>query len=335
VLLPGMSDVASQGAVVEEPEPTRLRVAGAVPVEGELFTLFKGPFRCDSEGNVSFVPYSPARPQAATSSTLAVRISADGKKTTRFSVAGGLGLDYFADVGIEAIALDNAGSLYALTDVQTRDGSRQFVVAFDADGRYKSKVEIDPEEILVDRFGVVGSGEILLSGYRPRRTTQRIVVMAAGGGRLRDVVVPTESSGEEGPTSSPNPETPTVEHVEAGPDGRLYVGPDAIAGPVWAISSSGTVTGKFALAPPKRDVKLVGIRVSIGRLAAIYDESRPGSSSSWRWIVVHDLSTGEHTDTYGPVTKLVMCYQSGRGLPDRFTLLGVEEGRLQLLAATR
>jgi hypothetical protein len=233
---------------------------------------------------------------------------------------------------VVATALDLNGDLYVLTRSRTDKGNRQDIVSYSRDGKYRSRVEIDAKEIIVDSFAVFGSGEFLLAGERPRSfTSDRLAVLSAGA-PLRDLWLPSESE----PNANGSTETSdvlTMGFAETGRDGRIYLVRNRAKTHVYAISSSGEVDELFELSPPKGDATLSGIHVSHNRLAAIYqlaaDSGRPA-----RQIAVHELPTGELLARYGPISNLVMCYQSADGFPDQFTLLGMKNHHIELVTAS-
>lgn len=335
VLVPGPASPQDSRVNVPSPAPVRLRTGSAVTVAGGTFGHFVGPLQCDPDGNVFFVPAppfpSPPAPPAVTPPDAAVRVSADGKTTTRFSLTSVPGLGNFADSQITATAFDTGGNLYVLAV----GGSRQYIVSFTKSGQYKSKIEIDLHEIMIGSFAVFNSGEFLLAGRPPDDPMRpRVAVLSAGGGSLWDVALSADPALKKGLPVESRMELLDLASAEPAPDGRVYFARRTPRGPVYAVSPSGVVTGKFALVPPRRGATLFSIKVSGHRLAAVY-AGAPASDdgSSVYWVAVHDLSTGEHLASYGPVTRFVLCYRSGEG-PDRFTLLSMKADEMQLLDAS-
>jgi hypothetical protein len=309
------------------PAPTALTISSAVPFDGLGVTLFAGPFRCDADGNVFFVPYRMAAKGEAGTRDTVVRVSGDGKKTTSFGVAAALGVMGAEDSHINATALDAGGNLYVLADVLTPDGSRQMIVSFDNKGQYKTKLELDSKELLVGQLAVFASGEFLLSGRRPNGEA-RLVVMSPSGGSLDGVSLPPSDDEATGPAAVIR----SISWAEPAADGRVYFCQSATGKRVYGVLACGQVDKTMKLVPPRRDAQLVELRVSGKRLAALYEETRPNQASTLRWIVVHDLLSGEAAASYGPVRNLLMCFQSSDG-SDSFTLFDAQGGQRQLLRA--
>jgi len=310
-----------------------LRITGSKVVEGgEPLSLTLGPFRCDSTGNVFYVPVQRREPGRITDADTVVGISSDARTSTRFRVAEG-GLSQPVATRVVATALDLNGDLYVLTRTRTDKGNRQDIVSYSRDGKYRSRVEIDAKEIIADNFAVFGSGEFLLAGERPRSfTSDRLAVLSAGA-PLRDLWLPAESE--------PNPngaaetsDVLTMGFAQTGRDGRIYLVRNKAKTHVYAVSSSGEVDELFELSPPKGDATLSGIQVSGNRLAAIYQIVASDSGRPARHVAVHELPTGELQARYGPISNLVMCYQSVDGFPDRFTLLGMKNHHIELITAS-
>lgn len=311
-----------------------LRITGSKVVEsGEPLSLTLGPFRCDSTGNVFYVPVQRREPGGITYPDTVVGISSDARTSTRFKVSEIGGLSRPVATRVVTTALDLNGDLYVLTRTTTDKGNRQDIVSYGRDGKYRSRVEIDAREIIVDNFAVFGSGEFLLAGERPRSfTNDRLAVLSAGA-PLRDLWLPAESK--------PNPngaaetsDVLTMGFAQTGRDGRIYLVHNKAKTHVYAISSSGEVDELFELSPPKGDANLSGIQISGNRLAAIYQIVASDSGRPARHVAVHELPTGELQARYGPISNLVMCYQSVDGFPDRFTLLGMKNHHIELITAS-
>jgi hypothetical protein len=237
-------------------------------------------------------------------------ISADGKKQTRFNPAAAEPFSDADDVSTLATALDAGGALYALVWVRGGETGNQYIVSFDENDRYHSRVELDSQEIVAQQSEIFGSGEVLLRGRRTQPDGARVAVMAAGGGPLRDVVgLPTTV---EEPTAAP-----ISDHIVRGGDGRIYFAPEGDKW-VYVIEPSGDSQQAFRLATMPRNCRLVDLKAAGQRLAATYYEARPGGGRSW--IAVYDIATGERMDVYGPAPGSPVCYEHD-GARDRFTVL--------------
>jgi hypothetical protein len=276
---------------------------------------------------VFFVPAppfpSPPDPPATTPPDSAVRIAADGKTTTEFSLTS---VPDLADSQVTTTALDLAGAPYVLAAGE----GRQYIVSFTKGGKYRSKLEI-PAEMLVGSFAVFKSGEFLLAGRNLEGPMRPRVAILSGGGSLQDVTLPADPAVGKGLSVESRMRLLDSACAEPAPDGHVYLVRPTPKGPVYAVSPSAGVVGGFALVPPRPEARLLAIKVSGDRLAAVY-EAAPASDeeSSVHWIAVHDLSTGEHLAAYGPVTRIVLCYRYGQGR-DSFTLLSMKDEGLQLL----
>jgi hypothetical protein len=226
-------------------------------------------------------------------------------------------------------ALDAKGRFYVLTNAGRQGAERELIVSFDNEGNHQESVVLEPAKIRVDAFAVFVTGDILLVGDRPGRTGPGVAIRPADGGLLREVWL---SDGVDAGLFSAAASGATI-HAESSWDGRVYLAGNT--GRVYAVSASGDVDARVELGrAPVTGARLVGIRLSGQRLAAIYAEQRPGPmASSVYWATVHDTMTGEPVASYGPMAHAVACYRATTGSPDQFTLYTRLEGRLRLLHA--
>jgi hypothetical protein len=308
-----------------------LRMGDAVTVSSADFGhLFQGPILCDGNGNIALLPVELEAGHRPIPPDTVVRVSADGKTATRFRLADVEGVGNFADSEILRTAFDVDGNLYVLAV----NSVSRYVVAFSDSGKYKWKVALDVDEMLVSSFAVFKGGELLLSGSSGERA--RVAVRGAGGS-LSDVVLPDDAALRQGLSSAERRDLLSFAHAEPAADGLIYFSRQASEGFVYALMASGEVKSRFALAAPSGASRLAALKVSGHRLAAIYRVENPDEtvdeSDTW-WIVTHDLAGGEPLATYGPVRTGVLCYRSVDGFPDRFSLLGMSPaGQLQLVEA--
>lgn len=319
-------------AGVRAAEPTTpLRPGKALPITaGGLGGGLHGPLLCDSDGNLALVPAvldARSRPMA---SDRVVRVAADGRSATTISRASIPGLDSRAELSLEAVAFDAAGALHVLV----KGPADQFLASFASDGRYRSRTDVDYRHFAASSFAVFASGEFLVSGRSPETPTRgRLAVLGASGG-LFDVVLP-----EAAPTAKPSRLTQLayfdLAADEPAADGNVYYARPAPEGFVYAISPAGDIMSRFAIPSPRPKAGLAAIKVSGSRLAAIYREPGVEGEGMTSWVGVHDLASGSRLAAYGPVHNLILCYRSGGGVPDSFTLLGMSgAGQLQLIEAS-
>jgi len=93
------------------------------------------------------------------------------------------------------------------------------------------------------------------------------------------------------------------------------------------------LTPRFELVGPP-DLPLTALRFSHDRVAAFYEgPDRERAGAMIRWAVVHDMATGRHVATYGPLPHMVVCYGAS-GAVDQFTMLRFSDRQWQLLEAT-
>ena len=327
-------DVASQTAASAETQATPLQTLGTVAaaMSPDGYFAWAGPALCDRRENVYFI-VAPPWPTGADGKTVGaapaqrdvVRVSADGKKRTSFNPSANPKFANATELTTIAAALDKHGALFTLIwarwqgDRTHAEKSGQFIVSFNQDGKYKSHLELDAEQILVDQFEVFGSGDFLLRG---RRSTPdpRLAILGATGQTLQDV---RRWSGKF--LEAPSQEImPHFDHMVRGGDGRIYItqeDPGEDGEIVYAISPSGDAERLFKLPRMQKDPRLMGWRASGDRFAATYHQGG-GRSGRW-WVAVYGNAGDEsevQTTLYGPTPGPPICYEY-IGSKDRFTFL--------------
>jgi hypothetical protein len=350
-----MCSIAGAGQAASERAPasaeafaTPLRALSTAQAQfsRDGFFAFVNAPHCDQIGNLYFLLAPHAKPREVEAAAKAgrdlpltqrqvLRLSADGKKKAIFDLAR---IPNFADaktVSTGGIAVDPHGTLFLLVwatwgggDQPERSG--QYIVSFDDKGEPRSQVEVDWREITIQQFEVFGSGQFLLRGRRTRPSEPRIAVFSGDSAKLQDLASWTGDPSDIPDDVPAAGTTPRFDYMARGGDGRIYVAEqDAQSdeAAVYAIGPHGDIETVLDLQRTPRDRRLIDFRSSGNSLAAVYEETAPGSDSSsgeqrkrW-WIAVHDnLPGGELQALYGPVPGPPLCYQR-TGSQDRFTFL--------------
>jgi hypothetical protein len=305
-----------------------LVIADTVTVVGETTWLFAGPIRCDAESNVFFVPGN----RDGTEPDAAVKVSADGKKSTRFSVRSMPELRDVSDGVVYAMAVGYAGELYLV--VGNADG--QSIVTLDSEGRYRSRTWLG--RVGVSAFAPFKSGEFLLWGrWSAEGGPSRLSILPAGGGERKEISLDRSSTSSPARTTKSDHGVTDIGLVEPGQDGNVYMARVSEQGTVrvFAIAASGDVVQRIDLTPPRRRATLVSMKLSANRLAAFFVVGTPSTlgANPPRWISVYDLS-GETIATYSSVPGGLVCYSSGGGIPDAFLFHGSDGKWMQLVHAS-
>jgi hypothetical protein len=298
---------------------TPLRTTSTVAFSESSWFAWMNPARCDTDGNVFVVAVpeadprdvknAPAPPQYTKKPSDILRVSADGKKRIRFSPAAVPAFANAEEVNTIATALSPSGTLFALVWAPRGQAGSQHIVSFDETGQYRSQIEVNVEEMVVQGFEVFGSGEFLLWGTRPWGGPRVSIMSGSSGDLLQDVV--DEDSGR----------TPKVSnHVTRAGDGQIYFVPQGQES-IHAVAPSGLSKYAFRLARVPRNWRLLDLKAAgPRRIAATYYEERPGQNSGRAWFAVYDALLGEQLAVYGPASGAPLCYeQSGR--QDLFTVL--------------
>ena len=306
---------------------TPLHTTSTVSFSQHDWFAWLNPARCDTDGNVFVVPVPEADPRDVKNKSAPplyprklsdiLRISADGRERKLFSLASVPALAKAQEISTVAMTLGPGGIPFALVWAQRGEASgSHYIVSFEESGRYRSHVEVDGDEMAVQRFEVFGTGEFLLQGVRVWGDS-RVAVMPAGGGLLRDVDFLPEVDSEDAGTQ------PRIsEHLARGGDGRIYFVPEGKES-IHVIEPSGLSEHAFRLAPVPRNWRLTDLKAVGPRLALIYYEER-GRETGRAWIAIYDVRDGERRTVYGPALGLPVCYQHV-GQQDQFTVL--KDGR--------
>ena len=300
---------------------------------------------CDENGDSYFLV---ARPITSGSNQVGpravLRMSADGTKRFSFTPAAVPELARAHDLQTVGFALnpDPDGGLFLLVWAETGGQGRQYILAFDKNGEYRSHVKVDSREILAERFEAFGSGKFLLHGRWPDRPEPRLAVLSAAGGEVKDVV---GWSGKYKPLEDPSPAnagSARFDQVVRGGDGRIYLAQlDARQGEdvVYAFRPSGEGGEAFTLRPMPKAPLLLGWKAAGRRFAAAYQSAEPQPAASTNehrgsfWIAVYDNGAvgGDLQPTvYGPAPGPPICYRH-EGSGDRFTFL--QNGKLVTMSA--
>ena len=321
---------AATAAAVSPPqlEPTQVRVRTVVDVFGDepapnAYTAggsvfaFRTPVRCDSQGTAILEPYQSL--SSGRSNDVLIRLTASGQRTL-LELSAAIGLAPGAAANISVTSMDAAGNVYALASVGSE---RRVMASWDNEGQFRWKRALDESTLAVELFGVFATGEFLLVAH-DRRTREDVVAITDGTSEPRRVEFPFTKRGD----------VPERLLAEPGADGRIYL-TQALGDRIYAIAPTGSISASVETARPRGpDVHLASLHVSRGRIAATYQGKPTGQPlTTPRWVVVHDVDTGRHVATYGPLPKMLICYQHLEG-GDQFTMLNFAGANWQRLVAS-
>ena len=272
--------------------------------------------RCDSDGNIYLRVYTGDRRSPV------VRVSPDGKKLTTFEIDPELDLS-----GVQDFWVTDYGELYVLAEKGSDEG---YVLSFDADGKFKDKVRLDVP-IRPNQIAVFDSGDLLVAGREP--ATSSSGRSSANGSALVGIfnnrgqlIKRIEFRKDIKPNPKHSIRRADLHYAEAivnsstvsSDDGQVYFmrhGPD---GPVYAVSSRGTITKTLHLIPPQGAL-LSTVKVAKGNLAAEFIINSVNSQIAGPAPVesvitqIYDLSTGKEVMEYSSVPPIgpdLACYQS-------------------------
>jgi hypothetical protein len=351
-VLPGFISTAEEPTVRAAPSPsevppTPLRTLSTVRAFEGDWLAWSGQPLCDDDENAYFLLIPRVSPRDIREERVGadafnprdvIRVSSDGKKRTTFSPNASSKLAGATDIFTVSSALGRDGTLFLLvwarwsgetTGQPVKRG--QYVVSFDRKGEYRSTIEVDSEEIIVQQFEVFGSGQFLLRGRRSNTAEARVAILSSDGGSLRDVVgwpgFPSAPLEDLSPT--------TVVHFDQmvrGGDGRIYVAEPETREDrdvVYAFGASGETEQVFKLRAMPTRPRLMGWKAAGDRFAAIYlqpeqhDNASAGEVQGKWWIAVYNNVTdaaGIEMTIYGPTPGPPICYQH-KDSKDLFTFL--------------
>jgi hypothetical protein len=304
---------------------TALRTSKSVAFAEDQSLAWKHPVLCDGSGNVFLVPVpradprdvkaAPAPPRYTRPPSDILVVSTDGKIKTVIkpeAVPAFAKADAISTVGL---AFDSSSTLHAVVRVTEGKSRTQYLMSFDSDGKYRSRLEIDPGEMVVNRFAIQKSGDVLLVGTK-LGVGPRIAIMEAGGGGFHDVFIGANEGDDHEQSLAGSPRVSDI--LLRGSDGRIYFVPRGQES-VHVIEASGESRFAFNLTPMARNVRLVDLEEANNRFAAVYFEE--GLAQGGRvWVTVYDALLGERVAVYGPIASLPVCFESRDG-QDQFTLL--------------
>lgn len=348
---PAASPVPPESAATVPVTPLR-EVGTARFAESGTFLAWVEPALCDAKADVYLVLAPYAKPREVGAARAAgrdlplvprqvLRIRADGKQRLTIDPAKCRRLDgKQLTTGGLAVTPDGSPLLLVWATWGEAGKGAQYLVPFDSKGECRSPVEVDWHEILVEQFEVFGSGDYLVRGRRTETSEPRIAVLSADGTNLRDIVgwagQPSVFPDDEAADDSPH----RFDFMARGDDGRIFVAeqdPSRDEVVVYAFAPSGVTETLLGLKPMPRDRRLMGLRSSGGRIAAVYfaegpeAESPSGEPRGRAWIAVYDSGAGgELQRLYGPAPGVPVCYERS-GSEDRFTFV-VDGDRLVTMA---
>ena len=243
------------------------------------------------------------------------------------------------------------GDVYQLFYVK-KDANR-YVVAFNKDGTYKSKIKLDAGfELLVSQVAVFPEGELLVTGQKFVRDGNKNVkwpftgIFSASGNLLKEVSLKDDeelynmaSSNDPKVVSAPGRGTNSpVERgvLEVGDDGNAYVMRRLSPAIVYVLSPGGAVVRRLLIDPGagKKDYMPLSMHVSHGRIAILFHDSQTRNQV----LKVIDLE-GQEVATYqdDPVNgkpTLGVSFACFSSVPERYVFLGeTADNRLEFKTA--
>lgn len=254
-------------------------------------------------------------------SSSVVKVAPSGKQLAEFSLTGVPGVGQLGDSTILRNSVTPVGQLSLLVGV----ADRVLVVTYSSTGQHRSSVALEGHgsEYFAKQVSTFPSGEMLLLGGSAIDGRPLARILSAQGRFVAEVALTGDTTTRKSDGQDSSPVWSDLSMLESGPDGRAYLARPAPKGKIYAITAAGEVAGTIDLAPPADDAHPVSLKVGRNRLAVEYvSSSETESVAQRRWIVTHDLASGEPLQQFVDVPGPLICYSTPEGMPDAFTLLG-------------
>lgn len=312
--------------------------SGALATQKRVTTHIFGPgrfarFKCDSNQNVFLRVYD------GNSASPVLRISADGSKSTKFSIPEDSDT---ASARTQDFWVSQFGEVYVLVEQPPETGN---IFVFDSDGKFKRKIQLDIP-IRPHQIAVYPSGTLLVAGREPASADRRkiaanaspIVALFNNRGQLLKRI---ELKGEVKPNVKAPTEKPDLSYAEAvvasmaesDEEGNIYFVRRTSSGQVYRVKESGIAKSTVRLTAPE-GASLSQVKIAKGMLAAEYlTRASDGQIESIITQVIN-TSSGEKVAQYTseiPLGPDLACF----GAPKSFTFVSNDgEGYLEMIQAT-
>ncbi len=337
--------VAVVGVEANAQKSLELNVKESVDVPNHSESVIVGPFDCDSDSNVFFMP-----PAGRSLPNAVLSVSSDGRKTTQFRLASA---PEFEKSEILSYAVGRDDHLYVLA---AKDGGDFYIIRFERDGNFGSatKVEVATGTVL-RHIAVTTGGNYFVGGSRQEGDNFIRVDFEGIFNGQGQLIAPVKLKLAKHETLESSLKVSDIPHldaaqmskaekllqavdlsfVRAGEDGTFYFSPFDPRSPVFVVSPSGEVVKQIHVASPREpDFQLLDIKVSKGRLAVAYEGEPPQGGTAPVVIYVYDVQTGKETAEFRHenwrIGTALACYS-----PDTFTFISSDEhGNMRLVTAS-
>jgi hypothetical protein len=315
--------------------------------------------KCDLEGNL-YAFLNPDRGDI-------IRISADGKKFTTYSLADVPEMTTKKDEEIFTPEFSPGmdGDLYVIVNrfnhrAETEATKKNKdhpeldyrVISFDNDGKYHSQFKLEETRFGPTHIAVFPSGDLLLTGgllVRSAADGPKPPMAFAGifndrGQLIKEIPMPKDVRFPRGTKVPRGPATNVFRYMVAGTaqaasDGNIYVVYNLPRIPIYVFSAAGEIV-KTIMLEEKKSERLMNVKVSAGRLVAAFQSSYEAKADNNHRregipppddpvLRVFDAHSGEVVAEYTAPRKLgqFACYT-----PEVFTFLRRDDlGRVEIV----
>jgi hypothetical protein len=300
---------------------------------------------CGAKGNVFVTVWDPAGEDPAdrpllmfdNSNLLTARVGSSRKD---------LGLSHYEDHDELTASISDGGVARLAWSKNALS-----LAVFSADGKLKSRTQLDPPAFLPYQLAVFPSGESLVSGLEHVHSRRAVgpyksftAIYDKNGQLLKRLSLPEDveidADAERGDSRYAHGPMFGNRAVSSGrarlaDDGNIYLMRSTSPATVYVISSSGEVVRTLSIEPAGSGQLPFDMQVAGGRIAVEFALYCSADHCEGRNFTVADATTGQKLSDYSEdegVGGVLACYSAK---PERFTFLRVsEDNKLQIIEAS-
>lgn len=305
-----------------------LTIRETVTAPGEWAGPLMVPIKCDAAGNLYFRGYNAAKLLAAP----VVKITPEGKRDAVFSLDS---VPQIESGEFYDFTVSLRGEVFLLALTERNKEQEVDLVSFASDGKYESAKVLAPL-FMPSQVAVFASGEFLVSGLKLSQKEGAppdkpfVSLFDRNGVLIKEVVLSDNVESQK-----PRDETersPVFSAVSLGTainadDGNIYLMRRTSNPVIFVVSHTGRVVRRLVIAAPAENSRPITMKVAAGKVAVMFEESKPASRRAEQIVFIADAETGEGLAEYHSTPGIggaLACYT-----PNRFTFIGsTQDGHL-------
>jgi hypothetical protein len=290
------------------------------------------PVRCDADENIYLRGYEEGNHESPV-----LKVAPDGK-TKKLAVPEG---PLFRAAAVQDFAVSPDGTAYQL--LQNRNDV--YVVSFDSDGEYDSKIKLDRELWAVHLTAFSGGRQFLITGSElpeengppPKLFTG---IFDQSGRLVKELSLPDDPAVIKAPEGNKKVQNwlsdpailPLLQgDVEADNDGNLFVLRASRPAVVYVLDASGQVARRLTLKPSESDMTASVMHVRNGRIAVLFQKTDGDGNVLQRNMLIIDSQTGDKLSEYEVSERLGSAFSCFTG--QSFGFIITKDGKLAIQTA--